>query len=219
MLKRIGALLGLFVLGSTLPAGAADEAAKEASLAAKPVTPAATQFGAPSAEPSRLYVLKPNDVVDLRVFQEEDLTTKVRVARDGSVILNLVGTVNIGGKTVEQATGLIRDLLAKDYLVNPQVTLTIFEYAKRRVTVLGQVNRPGAYEMPSDDRIDLLQAIAMAGGYTRIGNPKKVMVQRMVDGETKIFGPLDAKAMAEKKDSKSFEILPDDTITVREKWL
>jgi protein involved in polysaccharide export with SLBB domain len=155
----------------------------------------------------------------VKVYQEEDLTTQVRIARDGSITLPLLGTLNVGSNTVEQAVGVVRDLLAKDYLVNPQVSLTVLEYAKRRFTVLGQVNRPGTYEMPSDDQISLLQAIAMAGGYTRIGNPKKVTVQRMVDGQTKVFKNLDAQAMAEEKKGKPFEVLPDDTITVGEKWI
>jgi len=59
-------------------------------------------------------------------------------------------------------------MLAKDYLVNPQVNLTVMEYSKRRFIVLGQVQRPGAYDMPDRDSVRLLQAIGMAGGYTRI---------------------------------------------------
>ena len=60
---------------------------------------------------------------------------------------------------------------------------------------------------------ETLQAIAMAGGYTRLGAPWKVTVQRTVDGQQKIF-KLDADAMARDKDGKPFQILPEDTITV-----
>jgi polysaccharide export outer membrane protein len=105
--------------------------------------------------------------------------------------------------------------LAKDYLVNPQVSLSIVEFAKRRFTVLGEVQRPGAYDLPEDQSLNLLQAISMAGGYTRIAAPGKVTVQRQ-EGEKRLIFPLDAKAMSKDKNIKVFEILPEDTITVGE---
>ncbi|MBI5387451.1 MAG: polysaccharide export protein [Verrucomicrobia bacterium] len=214
MLRHVFALSVVLLLGGALPLIAADAPAKDAAPAPKPGSLPST----PGQEPSRLYVIKPNDVVIVKVYQEEDLTTQARVARDGTITMYLLGTVNIGSNSVEQATTLIHDLLAKDYLVNPQVSLNIVEYAKRRFTVMGQVNRPGTYEMPSDDTMNLLQAIATAGGYTRIGNPKKIAVQRVVDGKQKII-ELNADAMAKDKNSKPFDVLPDDTITVGEKWL
>jgi polysaccharide export outer membrane protein len=154
----------------------------------------------------------------LKVYQEEDMTTQVRIGKDGSVTLPLLGSVVIGGKTVEEATSLITELLDKDYLVKPQVSLTIFEYSKRRFTILGQVQRPGTYEIPNEEEVTLLRAIAMAGGYTRIGAPWKITLQRIVDGEQKIL-KLDADAMSKDKRAKPFPIKADDTITVGEKLI
>ena len=168
--------------------------------------------------PPKLYNLSPNDVVMLKVYQEDDLQAQVRINRDGSVTLPLIGQVVIGGKTIDEATATITAMFDDGYLVNPQVTLTIVEYGKRRFTVLGQVQRPGTYEMPSEDSVNLLQAISIAGGYTRIGAPWKITLQRVVDGEQKIF-KLDAEAMSKDKNAKPFEILPDDTITVGEKLI
>lgn len=218
MLKPITMLLGLLVLAGALPLRAADKSAKDSAPAAKPATQPATEPGTLAQEPSRLYVLKPNDVVVVKVYQEEDLATQARIARDGTLTLPLIGTVTIGSNTVERAIKVIQGLYAKDYLVNPQVTLSIFEYGKRRFTVLGQVTRPGTYEMPSDDKLTLPQAIAMAGGQTRIGNLHKVTVQRMEGDQNKIYH-LDAEAMANDKKTTPFEILPDDVITVGEKWI
>jgi len=202
---------------ATLGLGLVTLACARPADAPPPTEPAGPADGAKQA--SRLYVIKPNDVIEVRVYQEDDLTTRSRVARDGSFTMPLLGTIKIGSNTVEQAINHIRDLLAKDYLVNPQVSLTVIEYAKKRFTVLGQVNRPGTYDMPSDEPTNLLQAIATAGGYTRIGNPKKITVQRMVGEEKKVFR-LDADAMAkEKGGAKPFEIQPDDVITVGEKWI
>ncbi len=164
----------------------------------------------------RDYLLVSSDVVQVKVYQEDDLDAKVRVARDGTVTLPLLGAVNIGGKTREQAAALIKQRLGDKYLVNPQVTVEIVEYSKRRFTVLGQVQRPGTYEFPGDDSVNLLQAISMAGGYTRLGASNKVTVQRGEASEKAIF-KLDADSMAKDKNVTVFEIQPDDTITIGEK--
>src|SRR5438552_2694753 len=156
MSKVIAALMALCLLTGGESVNAAEQAGKESAPSVKAGGQAATSPGAAGLVPSRLYVLKPNDVVMVKVYQEEDLTIQARVARDGSITLPLLGTISIGSNTVEQAIGLIRDGLAKDYLVNPQVSLSIVEYAKRRFTVLGQVNRPGTYEMPG---VDLLKPV------------------------------------------------------------
>ena len=162
------------------------------------------------------YVLTANDVVHVKVYQEEDLEAKVRVSKDGSIVLALIGTVNVGGKTREQAAKQVRDLLAEKYLVNPQVSLDVVEYSKRRFTVLGQVQRPGTYDMPGDESVNLLQAISMAGGYTRLGTGRGATIQRGV-GEHKKSFKMDADSMAKDKDVKIFEIEADDTITIGEK--
>ena len=184
------------------------------------MTHAQSRDGAGAASPrdSRVYLLGPNDVIQVKVYQEDDLETRGRVAQDGSLTLPLIGVITVGGKSVEQAAALIRDLYGKDYLVNPQISVIILDYAKRNFTVLGQVQKPGSYEIPNEQSIDLLRAIAMAGGYTRIGNPSKITVQRKVGDETRIF-KLDAESMAKERDAKPFEILPEDTVTVGEKFI
>jgi len=161
------------------------------------------------------YVLAPNDLVKLTVFQEADLESTVRIAKDGSTIFPLIGPVKIGGKTVQEGSRLIREMLAKDYLVNPQVSLTVMEYAKRRFVVLGQVQRPGAYEMPDRDSVGLLQAIGMAGGYTRVADPGKITVKRNQGGRDDVI-KINAKNLAKGTNQKEFEVAPGDVITVGE---
>lgn len=161
------------------------------------------------------YLLAPNDVVAVTVFQEDDLTTKARVANDGTITVPLIGSVRIGGKSVDEAGQVIRARLAKGFLVNPQVSVAITEYAKRLFTVLGQVQKGGTFEFPNQGPLDLLQAIGLAGGYTRIANPAKIIVKRRVGGKDTVI-PLNAKAMAGNSAAKPFEVLPGDTITVSE---
>lgn len=177
---------------------------------------AAVSIAGIASAPSQTYVLSPNDVVQVKVYQEDDLETRMRIAKDGTSSFPLIGVVQLGGKTVEQAANLIKERLGKDYLVNPQVTLTVVEYSKRRFTVLGQVQKPGAYEIPNEESVNFLQAIAMAGGYTRLASKGNVTVTRVVNGRKTNFS-LDLNAAAFASDSKPFEILPDDTITVSER--
>ena len=161
------------------------------------------------------YLLAPNDVVTVTVFQEDDLTTRARVANDGTITVPLIGSVRIGGKSVDDAGQVIRARLAKGYLVNPQVSVAVTEYAKRLFTVLGQVQKGGTFEFPDQGPLDLLQAIGLAGGYTRIANPGKIIVKRRINGKDTVF-LLNAKAMAGNTAGKPFEILPGDTITISE---
>lgn len=164
------------------------------------------------------YILRQGDVVTVKVYQEDDLASVSRIGNNGAITMPLLGSVKVVSNSLEKATLIIRDLLAKDYLVDPQVTLNVTEFAKRRFTVLGQVQRPNTYDMPADDSVSLLQAIATAGGYTRIGNPRKITVQRTVGTDNQVI-KVDAEAMALNKKEKPFLILPDDVIVVGEKWL
>ncbi len=163
-----------------------------------------------------LRPLSPNDVIMMSVYGEDDLTTKTAIDKNGAVILPLLGQVKIGGLTLNQATELVRQLYNKDYLVNPQVTITIVQYAERRFSVLGQVQRPGNYDFPPIDSVNLLEAIAMAGGYTRLGSPSRVEVRRVENGVVKVIH-VDANKLARGKEKGSFPVLPDDVITVGER--
>ena len=148
----------------------------------------------------------------MEVFGEEDLRTNGRLNGEGNLSVPLIGSVHLGGLTLSQAASKLTDLYGRDYLVNPKVNVMLLGYAKRRFTMLGQINRPGSYEMPdgSPEGIDLLEAIAMAGGYTRIAAPQRVSVRR----GTQVLR-VDAKTMA-RGDHAGFLVKPGDTVTVGE---
>jgi polysaccharide export outer membrane protein len=177
-----------------------------------------TNLLAPVVLSPRAYVLAPNDLVLVKVYRQDDLESRLRLAANGTTTFPLLGTINLGGKTLEEATAQIRDLLAKDYLVNPQVTITILEYAKRRFTVLGQVQRPGTYEIPSEESVDLPEGIAMAGGFTRLANTAKIIITRTTGGK-KTTIVLDAKTITAEGGNAQVTILPEDTITVPQRIL
>jgi polysaccharide export outer membrane protein len=161
------------------------------------------------------YLLSANDLIKMTVFEENDLETTVRISSDGTVTFPLIGAVKVIGKTPQAAAKVIRDLYAKDYLVNPQVNLTVMEYAKRRFIILGQVQRPGTFDMPDRDAVNLLQAIGMAGGYTRIADPAKITVKRTSNGKDTVI-KINGKRMASGEENANFEVQPGDVINVGE---
>lgn len=184
---------------------------------ARPVTQPPDTRSATSARPeSELSRIGPADLLVVTVYQEDDLNARVIVDGKGMVSLPLLGSVKVGGGTTDEAAAVIRDLYGKDYLVNPQVTVAVAERAKRRFTVLGQVSRPGVYEFPPNEAVNLLQAIAMGGGYTRLAAPSKVTVQRQ-DGPGTRTIKLDAQAMTRDAQAPPFPVLPDDVITIGER--
>jgi protein involved in polysaccharide export with SLBB domain len=162
------------------------------------------------------YRLSANDLLDFRVFQEPELDGVIRVSGDGTAIFPLIGAVNVVGKTVTAATEEIKARYRDGYLVYPQVSLTVRTYAQKLFTVLGQVQKPGSYDMKGSDEITLLQAIGMAGGYTKIANPGRVTVKRQEEGGGERVIRLDAKRMARGEESAQFHIKPGDVITVAE---
>jgi polysaccharide export outer membrane protein len=166
-----------------------------------------------SADPS--YVLQSNDYVQIVIFQEDDLNTITRISPEGEISFPLIGHVKIGGLSVQDASDKIRAMLMDGYIRDPKVSLTVTEFASRRFFVLGEVQKPGSFEMPQEESVSLLQAIALAGGYTKIADPGRVTVKRLEDGKETVFR-LNAKAMARDSDAKQFYIEPDDTITVAE---
>jgi protein involved in polysaccharide export with SLBB domain len=161
------------------------------------------------------YRLSSNDLIHIKVFQEEELETVARVGRDGTIPFPLLGTVSVGGKTLPETTAAVT-LALKEYLVRPQVAVRVVEYTKRKITVLGQVNRPGTFDMPDDAPLSLLEGIGLAGGYTRLANSSRVTVKRSLPGQTEQVFKLDAREMARGKNAPRFQLQPGDTVMVEE---
>jgi protein involved in polysaccharide export with SLBB domain len=175
-----------------------------------------TNTASPANSPDESeYHLHSGDIIEVRIYGEDYLTSKVALSERGGIVLPLLATVDVGGKTIAQARDCIRDAYKKDFLVNPVVTVTIVEYGSSKISLMGQVRSPGIYKFPANERLNLLQAIALAGGYTRIGEPSKVTLKRIVNGRVSIIH-LNAGAMAEKENSAIVEVQPDDVITVGE---
>ena len=171
-----------------------------------------TMLGAQTVEN---YKLSANDLLDFRVFQEPDLDGVIRVSGDGTAIFPLVGPVPVAGHSIGEATQMVAARLHDGYLVHPQVSITVRQYAKKLFTVLGEVQKPGSYDMQGLQEITLLQAVGMAGGYTKIADPGNVTIKRLEDGKEKVQR-YNAKKMASGKGSTAIMIHQGDVITVGE---
>jgi polysaccharide export outer membrane protein len=161
------------------------------------------------------YVLQANDLVKITVFQEDDLTTETRISKSGYITFPLIGPVQLSGKSVAAATAEIRTRLDKDYIINPQVTLTLMEFAGQWVTVLGEVQKPGQVQIPPEGGLDLLGAIALAGGYTRVADPSHVIVRRVINKQDRVL-LVNAKRLSKDTSVPQFMVEPGDRISVGE---
>lgn len=162
------------------------------------------------------YILAAGDTLDLMVYREPDLGMRSKIARDGRVQLPLLGEVKVAGMSVRNAQEHLRKLYDADYLVDPQIYLNISSYTQRKITVIGQVSRPGSYELQGNESLGILEAIGMAGGFTRIADTKNVMVKRRTGEKVETI-----KVNTKRLDSPqggSFQILPGDILTVGESW-
>ena len=162
-------------------------------------------------------MLSPSDTLEMSIFNEPSLTTQTRVSADGSVQFPLIGEIKVGGMPIREAREMIRRKYNADYLVEPQVYLNVVGYASRRFTVLGQVNRPGTIDFPNGgEHLGLLEAIGLAGGFTRLADEKNVLVKRTGPG-----GEQNLKVNVKKlvgAGSKPFEVTSGDVINVKESW-
>lgn len=118
------------------------------------------------------------DSVEIRVFREDDLTTRAQVSPAGTVTLPLIGAVKVAGLTTDAAAHRIEAKLRDGYLAEPEVSVVITSRVRKTVTVLGQAQNPGVFRLDPNRQLTLVEAIGMAGGMTRIANPKKVTLKR-----------------------------------------
>lgn len=149
------------------------------------------------------YELGPGDQLRVTVFRHEDLSGEFLLDGEGFFALPLVGEVKAGGKVVRNLEGDIEDAFRDGgYLVNPQVSLEVLNY--RPFYIIGEVNQPGSY--PYVSGMSVVNAVALAGGYTYRASQGSISVQRGGSNGKKVdVGP-------------TSQILPGDIISVPERF-
>jgi polysaccharide export outer membrane protein len=130
--------------------------------------------------------LGPEDVFDVRVFGEKELSSTYRVASDGTIDFPLIGTVSVTGKTPTEVADLIEEkLIEGEFIKKHQVSILVTEYNSKKISVFGQVKEPGTF--PYQDGMSVVEAIAKAGGFTSMAKANDTIVIRVVEGEKKRF--------------------------------
>jgi polysaccharide export outer membrane protein len=121
------------------------------------------------------YVIGPQDVLSIAVFDQADLGGKYTVELDGSFTFPLVGRIQAGGMTIRNFETALKERLAEGFFKNPQVTVAIEQYRSQRVFVTGEVRGPGAY--PLTGEMTLIEALAKAGSTTPTASEEVVVVR------------------------------------------
>lgn len=154
------------------------------------------------------------DLLEVRVFQEPDLSGAYRISPEGTIDFPLCGKVRLAGKTSSQSADALTTCLAHGYLRNPQVTVLVREYTSKKVFVFGEVQKPGTF--PYEENMSVIQAITLAGGFTKIAAKNNTNVTRIVDGkELKIRVPVEDIGVGREK---NFMLQPGDIIFVPESF-
>jgi len=127
------------------------------------------------------YIVGEGDILVIRVYDNPELDTTVRVGGDGTISMSLLGQIKVGGMNVSSIASHIESLLSNGYLVLPQVNVFVEEYRSKKVTILGEVNNAGLYELQGS--ISLLEIISRAGGLTENAGGLITIKRKTLTGE------------------------------------
>jgi polysaccharide biosynthesis/export protein len=168
-----------------------------------------TPKGAATTDPN--YIIGPQDVLEIDVWQETELTKTIPVRPDGKVSLPLVNDLQAAGLTPTQLGDELTKRLKK-FVTDPQVTVIVTAINSQRVYILGEATRPGAY--PLLPGMTVLQALSSAGGFTIFADVKKVYVLRKEGGKQEKL-PFNYKEVIKGKNpDQNVELKAGDQIVV-----
>jgi polysaccharide biosynthesis/export protein len=188
-------IIGLAIASATVGRGDAADPAKPGTV---------------TAAPGPEYRLGPEDVIDVFVWKEPDLTTTAVVRPDGKISLPLANEIIASGKTAVELRAEIAERL-NQFVTQPVVSVMVKQVNSLKISVLGEVRKPDIYRIKQ--RVTVLEAIAMAGGFTDLAKPTKVVVIRNgAAGPQRI--KLNIKQAVEDHRTATFYLEPLDTVYV-----
>jgi polysaccharide export outer membrane protein len=157
------------------------------------------------------YVIGPEDVLDINVWKEPDMTRIVPVRPDGKITLPLINDVQASGSTPQQLATAVTEKLRK-FLTEPQVTVIVTAINSQRVFVVGEVLRAGAF--PLIPGMTVLQALASAGGFTTFADVKKIHVMRLINGKHTELPFNYREVLKGDNPDQNIKLEPGDTVVV-----
>jgi polysaccharide biosynthesis/export protein len=157
------------------------------------------------------YLLGPEDSIEVSVWKEPELTKQLVVRPDGKITYPLIGEVQAAGKTVKQLQEEILKRLEK-FVTDAHVTVILLKAQNYKIYVTGKVNKPGDFMIGKP--VNVMQAIAMAGGLTPFASPGSIMVLRSIGGKEEVF-PFNYKDVARGQLlEQNRTLLPGDVVVV-----
>ena len=209
--ERLGFVLAVALIVPSVWGASSAASLRPPRTTASPKPTAAKQFPKPAAAPLDRKIA-PQDLLVITIVGETGLQTEFRVSASGTIQFPFLGIVKVAGLTPVEAKQRLEQLLAKDYFVDPQVIVTVKEYRPTYVRVIGAVARPGLIPLPGEQKFDVLDAIAYAGGITRYARKS---VKYTHEGKTVTLDLEDLKKVTDPK--KRIWVQPGDTIEVPER--
>lgn len=159
------------------------------------------------------YKLAAGDKLRIEVYKDTQLSQSLQVRPDGKITLPLVGDVLAAGRTSVE----LRDAIARaleEYIAKPVVTVIVTETTPQVVYVTGEVNKPGALNL-TNGQMSIIQAIAMAGGFTDFANKKDVRVLRKSASGMQTLRFNYKEAIDDESRREPLPLLPGDTVIVK----
>ncbi len=170
----------------------------------------------PSTEPVlQSGVIGPGDLLQITVYGEKELSGAYQVSPEGCIVFPFIGKLSVKGMTNFSLAEKIAEGLRNGFIRDPQVSVFVKEFNSRRVFVLGQVKSAG--KIAIIHRLSVVEAIALAGGFTNLADINNVVVTRRDSSGREIRFVVDIEAMLSGK-SETFYLLPDDIVFVRERF-
>lgn len=206
-MKRWALMLMVATALAILPAAAQESSSKQSGTKEK--TSETPRVAPATEDPS--YVIGEQDMLDISVWKEPDVSRAVPVRPDGKISLPLIHDVQAAGLTPMQLATVIAEKLKK-YLSEPQVTVVVTAINSQRIYLVGEISRAGAYPMLPN--MTVLQALANAGGFTQFANLKNIYVLRNENGK-QVRYPFNYKDVIKgQKAEQNISLKPGDTIVV-----
>jgi len=159
------------------------------------------------------YRIGARDLLEIRVFGQDKLNSTVRVTEQGKITFPMLGEVTVEGLTASEVEKRLVQLLSKDYLRNPEVSVRILEFQSKQVSVLGAVAKQGFIELIG--RQTLLQVITAAGGLMRDAGKEIIVFRQQPDGTSSPLHIVVDDLMQKGDPQFNIVIEPGDTIMVQ----
>lgn len=211
MVGRLQVLFALFTLTLVVPARGQEGTNKQPSGTVPVANAGSTPAQKAPATEDPNYIIGAQDVLDISVWKEPEITRIVPVRPDGKISLPLLNDVQASGLTPSQLAAQITESLKK-FVTNPQVTVIVTQINSQRIYILGEAARPGAY--PLLPGMTILQALSSGGGFTQFANLKKIYLLRNEKGKQEKYGFNYKEVLAGKKPEQNILLKAGDTIVV-----